>query len=247
MSQKQLAHLAGSNHAHTRLRQWHAEVVRSLHHRKLDCRGGDGDGTLRNLRLSTDKLARHHRRVEQPAQHLARRPGRPPRLVICRRDGVRVARLDLRKNLPLADDEGVEARRDAEQVHSGLLVLQHEQVGPQLRRLQPRVGAQKVEYIPRGREQIRRHNVDLEPVAGGEDGRLLDGVVGGQRGGRLVPVLLLDRQLLTHLHRRSLVRESNHERKAVDLALAQLLAERRTGSLGGHGSLGRRTRLLHFR
>ena len=78
------------------------------------------------------ELARHDGRVEQPAEHLLRRAGvsrRSPRLR--RGDGVGVAGLDLREDLPLADHQRVQPRRHAQQVPHRVAVEQHEEVGSQ--------------------------------------------------------------------------------------------------------------------
>eukprot|EP00964_Phaeocystis_antarctica_P068174 scaffold41306_cov56-Phaeocystis_antarctica.AAC.3 len=142
---EQPRHLAGADDGDARLGEWPVEVGERLEHGELDGGGGDGDGALRDARLRAHELARHDRRVEQPAEHLLGRAGDLVAALLALpagRDGVRVAGLDLREDLPLADDQRVEPRRHVQQVPHRVAAEKHEEVGPQRLVVQARVRLQ---------------------------------------------------------------------------------------------------------
>eukprot|EP00964_Phaeocystis_antarctica_P068175 scaffold41306_cov56-Phaeocystis_antarctica.AAC.4 len=83
------------------------------------------------------------------------------------------------------------------------------------------------------------YQVDLEAVARADDGCLVDGVVLAEGGGGLVPQRLRDTKLLAHLHRRRLVRQPQHERRAELRARRRHAPLRRLGRGRGRSSSGR--------
>ena len=120
----------------------------------------------------------------------------------------------LTEDLALADDHGVQARGDVEQVRDGAVVVVHVEVGYDVLRRSVDAGGQLAQQpghrLDAAVEAVDL-GVDLDAVARREHGRL-EHVVGlGDGVHELVDAGGVERQPLEHRHRSGLVGDAHHQ------------------------------------
>ena len=195
----QLRHLARAHQQHRLAVQAAEDLPRQLHRG-----GGDGHREAAHLRLRAHALGHAEGLAHEGVEHGAHGAAR-----LRQREGI----LHLPQDLRLADHQRVQARRHPEGVTHRLLAGMREEVGldgPE------RDAAMRPQLAEGGRPRLAgrlRHAVDLHPVAGGEDHELRRGALRGERGHHLAQLVLLEGELLAHLHRRRPVTHPRHEER----------------------------------
>ena len=199
----ELAHLPRPDQQHRLALEALEDPPRQLHRRV-----GDRHREPPDLGLRPHALGRAERLAHQGVEHRARG---------ARGLGEGEGVLHLPQDLRLAQDHGVEARRDAERVQRGLVAGRGVE---QRLELPPGHAAMAAEPAERLRARLARHRghpVDLDPVARGEDHDLLQEAAAREVGEDLADLLLLEGELLAHRHRRGAVIHPRHEQEARGL------------------------------
>ena len=153
VARHELDGLTGADEQHRQFVEAREHLAREAHRRV-----GDGHGVVADVGLGAYLLGHGEAELEQPVQALAGSPGRPRQLVSV---------LDLAQDLRLAEDLGVEAAGNPEQVLHGGVALVPVEAGMHVWI----VGAAfRCEPMRQGRAVFALQlGVDLGAVAGGED------------------------------------------------------------------------------
>ncbi len=193
---RQLAHLAGPHQEDVTVAQLAEDLLGELHRDERD-----RDRVVADARLRSRPLGGGHRSVPERVQD---RPERG------RGRGILVGRLHLAQDLRLTEDHRVEAGRDPEDVADRVLPLEPIEVRQDL-------GGGAAVVLRNesgdgiGGPRILPASVDLHPVAGREDDRLLETGVGPQPLERLGNPLARKGHGLAHRQRGGLVAEADDD------------------------------------
>mmetsp|Transcript_36511 Transcript_36511/g.85524 ORF Transcript_36511/g.85524 Transcript_36511/m.85524 type:complete len:343 (+) Transcript_36511:786-1814(+) len=191
-----------------------SQVLHGPRHHQLHSRTGDRHRALSNLGSCPHELADPNSGIQHLRDDLSAR-ARHRLLVslLALGDAVGMARLHLRQDLSLAEHQRVQTGTDLEEVIDGIVAGEGKQVWIQLLSREPRLLPQECVDALNGRVllQLRRGEVKLEAVAGGEHGRLRHNIAVGGSGELdqvlrvLVPLRFSHCQLLADLYRRAVV------------------------------------------
>ena len=200
MLRRQLRHLAHAEDQDARLVERAEDVLR-----QFDRRIADGHGAPRDARLRAHALSRRNGAVKQRVQHRARRVA-----FECER----VRLLDLREDLPLAEDERIKACRHAEEVADAFFVLVHVKVFFDVLVVSREVEEKAAHGLARVCI-VRRHRVNLAAVARREHDRFKEIGILRQMLEPLADGVLRYGKPLAHIHGRRLMIQSQNNQVHV--------------------------------
>ena len=164
MLEQQASHPASSHHRHLLLVQGHKFIdtagLAKLELGKFHRCGADRHRSGAQVCFRANPFATAHRLIQQAIEN-----GANGMVLLAQAHHL----LYLGKDLAFTQHEGVQSRRDPQQVGDRLLVMEGEEVGNELVNGQARVLAQ--ERTDRGDALlgVPEQGVDLQPVAGAED------------------------------------------------------------------------------
>ena len=197
VERRQLAHFSGADHGDVQPLDVAEDLLGEGDRGEADRHGARGQAGL-----GADALADGERRVKEAVED------RPDHLHLGR-DGVGF--LHLAEDLRLADDERVEARRDAEEVTRGVEVGDVVDVGRDLRRVDAvELADERHQIAPRGGEIVARR-VHLGAVAGRQHHGLPRRPARRQRAERLVHAARVEVDPLAQLDRRGPMADSDEK------------------------------------
>mmetsp|Transcript_2189 Transcript_2189/g.4203 ORF Transcript_2189/g.4203 Transcript_2189/m.4203 type:complete len:528 (-) Transcript_2189:229-1812(-) len=192
VSHEQPGHLSGTDDGYPRVLEVHAQVFLDLHLGQLSRSGRDRDSSLRDARFGAHSLSGGHRHVEQLAKHLSEATVFVP--------AVGGTVLHLAENLALADDEGVQATRDAQHVVDRFGSVVKEQVWVELVLCQTRLVLQEVHHFAIGLLCIMGHIVHLKSVAGRQNSSFLNRWHSIQTSSLCLPFGFRNSEFLSYTH-----------------------------------------------